>query len=650
VGGPVPRSLALVALAVALVASPQASAAVAAADDPTPRLEATFVEAPLDGALADAVPAGELVLAEKTTSTALEHRRYEQRVDGVPVLDAGASEHRALEQGWTVSHHDLVPADWSTQGTFALDGDQARRLALVALDATVVPGLDAHAERAWHPDEGTLHAAWAVTVPAADPPGEWRVVVDAADETVLATERTQAGPAPDRAGADGPAPGLDAVEVPPPGAGADAGERMDLTATPFQVNPVVAEQDPDRRDNAAGVDDGSFEDAFQTVELEGVREAQRLQTDRVRVLDAATVPVDGTDLDVRRDDPRFDELMVLYYTDRAVEAMEELGYGDLYDYEQVHSVSRVPSPIPNALATEYGGQGYTVFFYRAPAATSGGTATSGFASAAEDGEVVVHELGHLFHFGAAGDASGDWYGAWAEGTADYYASVLLEDESGGYGDPCTAEWFTSYLADGARDVPEHEGAPCLRVLENDLSYPEDLDGTPEDPGSGHYNGQFWSGAHWEIRQQIGREASLVLMTESLHVTPGDLDSVQDLAATTVTADCALTDCARYDTIEAAFADKNISLPEMDLPGLDNRTEEADAGNATDDAGDEEPSSDGNQTGSGANETVTPNERSAGGDEGGDETVAESVPGPGAAAAVAAGLAVAAGARRARGRP
>lgn len=562
----------ILALCVALWTVPTVSATASDAEDPTERLvEESFVVEELDDALTDVDHAGELAPAHETDTRAFETVRYEQRVDGIPVHGAFASEHRPHEADWTVSHYALAPAAMSPGSSFELAEDEAVDRVLDALDATLVPDLEPQAEQVWWPGEDSLRAAFEVRLASMDPVGSWTVVVDAADGEVL--DRTNLDPGfaehPDPAAAQTPATEVDApgLEAPAPAVDGGADERgINVTAHPFQVNPIVGLQEAGFRDNPAGIDDGSFEDARQQVGFDGVYQRDRLQTEHVRIQDALTVPTGQQELDFRRDDPRFVELMTAYYTDLALEEMEALGYEDFFDYEQVHSVTRAPSPLPNAFATSLAGQGYNVFFYKAPAASTGGF--GGFASLAEDGEVVVHELAHLFHFAFAPGVSGDWYGAFAEGTADYYASVILEAESGGFGDPCVGEWATTYFDAAGSDVPQHGDLVCIRVLDNNLTYPDDMAGDPDDPGSGHYNGQFWSGAQWEIRQEIGRNESLVLVTEALQAMPENLDSIEDLVAATVTADCALTNCTRVDTIEGAFEEKEIPIPELDLEGLD----------------------------------------------------------------------------------
>jgi hypothetical protein len=110
---------------------------------------------------------------------------------------------------------------------------------------------------------------------------------------------------------------------------------------------------------------------------------------------------------------------------------------------------------------------------------------------AEDGEVILHELGHQIHF----SESATFYatveaGAIGEGFGDYWAADVSEVVAGVQPDPaCIAEWdSTSYTAG-----PVH----CLRRLDTGLMYPGDLNGEV------HNDGQIWSHALWSFRAAVG---------------------------------------------------------------------------------------------------------------------------------------------------
>jgi zinc metalloprotease ZmpB len=114
---------------------------------------------------------------------------------------------------------------------------------------------------------------------------------------------------------------------------------------------------------------------------------------------------------------------------------------------------------------------------------------------AEDGEVVVHEYGHAIHFSQNYAFASEEAGAMSEGFGDYWAvttTMVVRDRLGlrPLRDPaCVADWdATSY---------DPTAPHCLRRVDNDLHYPEDL------VGQVHADGEIWSRALWDIRNAVG---------------------------------------------------------------------------------------------------------------------------------------------------
>ena len=114
---------------------------------------------------------------------------------------------------------------------------------------------------------------------------------------------------------------------------------------------------------------------------------------------------------------------------------------------------------------------------------------------AEDGEVILHEYGHAIHFAQGFQFSTEEAGAISEGFGDYWAvtvSEVVRDQLGlkVSSDPaCVADWdATSY---------DPTAPHCLRRLDSDLTYPDDL------VGEVHADGRIWSHALWDVRKAIG---------------------------------------------------------------------------------------------------------------------------------------------------
>jgi hypothetical protein len=123
---------------------------------------------------------------------------------------------------------------------------------------------------------------------------------------------------------------------------------------------------------------------------------------------------------------------------------------------------------------------------------------------AEDAEVILHEYAHAmmdsqmtpFGFGGSLEAA-----AIGEGLADYWA-VTVSNVIAPTPDPaCVADWdSTSYTA----AVPH-----CLRRVDYDLHYPEDL------AGEIYHDGLIWSRALWDIRSALGHAKADTVILEGI---------------------------------------------------------------------------------------------------------------------------------------
>jgi hypothetical protein len=166
---------------------------------------------------------------------------------------------------------------------------------------------------------------------------------------------------------------------------------------------------------------------------------------------------------------------------------------------------------------------------------------------AEDAEVILHEYGHALHFAQNFVFGSEQAGAISEGFADYWAVTVSEVVSNRLGVPartpvpCVADWDSvSYTS----TVPH-----CLRRVDTNLHYPTDLNGEV------HHDGQIWSRALWDIRQQLGNvEADTIILQGSFDF-PGT--TMPDLATRTVVAARQLYGGGAAAVVTRAFADRGI---------------------------------------------------------------------------------------------
>jgi Zn-dependent metalloprotease len=144
---------------------------------------------------------------------------------------------------------------------------------------------------------------------------------------------------------------------------------------------------------------------------------------------------------------------------------------------------------------------------------------------AEDAEVILHEYGHAiqdsqmtpFGFGTSVEA-----GSIGEGFGDYWA-VTVTDAIAPTADPaCVADWDS---------VSYTSGTPhCLRRVDTNLHYPEDLDGRV------HHDGQIWSRALWDIRGALGNIEADTVILEAQFSFAADTDMPAAAQATVNAAD------------------------------------------------------------------------------------------------------------------
>jgi len=166
---------------------------------------------------------------------------------------------------------------------------------------------------------------------------------------------------------------------------------------------------------------------------------------------------------------------------------------------------------------------------------------------AEDAEVILHEYGHAIHKSQNFSFDSEEAGAISEGFADYWAVTVSDivDQRLGVPQleplPCVADWdSTSYT----RTVPH-----CLRRIDQNLHYPADLNGEV------HHDGEIWSRALWDIRQNLGHVKADTLILQGSFDFPGT--TMVDLANSTVAAAQSLYGNSAANVVHKAFADRGI---------------------------------------------------------------------------------------------
>jgi hypothetical protein len=241
---------------------------------------------------------------------------------------------------------------------------------------------------------------------------------------------------------------------------------------------------------------------------------------------------DGT-YDYTRHDDRFEQVMAYYWVTQSQLYLQSLGFRPGGPFRAINANSQAVRidqwGVDNSFASD-APKDQMVF-------------GKGGVDDAEDAEVILHEYGHQIHFSqSATFFSSNEAGAISEGFGDYWAATVSAVIAGPQPDPeCIAEWDSiSYTAG-----PVH----CLRRLDANLTYPDDLNGRV------HHDGTIWSQALWEIRGSLGNvKADTAILLAQFDWTG---TTMVELANRTVAAAQSLYGNGAALKVRQAFEDRGI---------------------------------------------------------------------------------------------
>ncbi len=301
----------------------------------------------------------------------------------------------------------------------------------------------------------------------------------------------------------------------------------------FLPNPVADLQDQSLTDQK----DASYpalQPAYHTVTLTNLDGSGYLRGDWANIrgeTGSSAFSATNTFIYTRNDD-RFEQVMAYYWVTEAQKYIQSLGFGSTY--RPINMESQDIRINQYGIDNSYSWDKHDVLRFG-----------KGGVDDAEDAEVILHEYGHAIQdsqmvpFGFGGSAEA---GAIGEGFGDYFA-VTVSNVVAATPDPaCVADWDSvSYTAG-----PVH----CLRRVDTDLHYPEDLNGRV------HHDGQIWSRALWDIRQALGAEVADTIILEAQFDFAPDTNMPAAAEATVATAE-ELYGSAVANTVLAAFQDRGI---------------------------------------------------------------------------------------------
>jgi hypothetical protein len=304
------------------------------------------------------------------------------------------------------------------------------------------------------------------------------------------------------------------------------------SGTVFAPNPVADLQNQSLTDQK-DADYPALAPAYHRVTLTNLDGSGFLRGDYANILSETGNPAYSptNEFHYRRNDDRFEQVMAYYWVTEAQKYIQSLGFGS-----RLRPVNMESQDIR---INQWGAD--NSFSWDKKDMMKFG---KGGVDDAEDAEVILHELGHAiqdsqqdpFGFGASVES-----GSIGEGFADYWAVTVADVVSPTPDPACVADWDSvSYTS-----TTPH----CLRRVDRNLHYPQDLDGRV------HHDGQIWSRALWDIRNALGHVKADTIILEA-HFGMKD-PTMPQLAANTVAKALALYGVSERNTVLAAFQARGI---------------------------------------------------------------------------------------------
>jgi zinc metalloprotease ZmpB len=320
---------------------------------------------------------------------------------------------------------------------------------------------------------------------------------------------------------------VSSISAAKPGSGASTG-----TGTVFVSNPVQSLGDEtltDQKDSDAAVPAS----AYYKVTLTNLDGSGFLRGDYANVVSETGNPAYSptNTFNYTRSQDEFEQVMAYYWITEAQKYIQSLGFRAVNNESQDVRINQWGQD--NSFETDHPKDELRF--------------GKGGVDDAEDAEVILHEYGHAIHDGSGFVFGSEEAGAISEGFGDYWAVTVSDVVARKLGVPereplpCVMDWdATSYTS----TVPH-----CLRRIDTNLHYPEDLDGEVHD------DGRIWSRALWDIRQSLGNIRADTIILKGQIDFPGT--TMTDLATRTVAAAKSLYGNSAASKVTAAFEARGI---------------------------------------------------------------------------------------------
>jgi subtilisin-like proprotein convertase family protein len=328
----------------------------------------------------------------------------------------------------------------------------------------------------------------------------------------------------------------------------------------FDPNPVSKLRDPllrDHDDAASAVPDA----AYSIVDLFDLPDSGPLVGPNVAIVDVEdplTTPADASQsLMFDRSQPQFEDVNTYFHLDRSQRYLQSLGYV---------GARRIIAQAVRVDAHAVGGRDESFYVSDPPGAGVLHFGTGG-TDDAEDSDILLHEYGHaiqdsiasgVFLATAGGRAIGEGFGDYWAFSSNYKQTVVAGS------DPfCLAPWDARCAGDDPSSRCGYpEGADCLRRVDGTKTMADYVAG--EDSAVDHSNGEIWSSALREIFVNLvtgrgvddGRRMADTIVIES-HFGAPPAPTFDTMARKMIAADVLLDHGAAVPVICSAMTARGI---------------------------------------------------------------------------------------------
>ena len=215
----------------------------------------------------------------------------------------------------------------------------------------------------------------------------------------------------------------------------------------------------------------------------------------------------------------FDEANIYYYINTVHDFFKKLGY-DKLDW--------------SIKATVHVGDKYDNAYYSPMDKMMAFGDGNKLNDLAKEESVAFHEYSHAHIAQIVNLNYSAESGAMNEGQADYFACTISNDDKVG-------EYAMAKM-----------GKPYLRILTNDLKYPQDIEGEV------HADGRIWGGVLWDLRNVLGAETSDLLIHKSFYYLRSGSPRFLDGANAILTADKNLFGSKNTEKIREVFNKRGVN--------------------------------------------------------------------------------------------